>query len=99
STLEPRKNVGGLLDAYEHLVARPFSASAHHRTDRATADAPKREGGQGRVPELVLAGKATDEAAPWLDRIARPPLKGFVRHIGYVEPRDRRALYDGARLL
>ena len=79
STLEPRKNVGGLLDAYEQLlVARPF---------------------QGRVPELVLAGKATDEAAPWLDRIARPPLKGFVRHIGYVEPRNRRALYDGARLL
>jgi len=103
STLEPRKNVGGLLDAYEQvLVARPFSASAHNRTDRATADAPKREereGGQGRVPELVLAGKATDEAAQWLDRIARPPLKGFVRHIGYVEPPNRRALYDGARLL
>ena len=79
STLEPRKNVGGLLDAYEQvLVARPF---------------------QGRVPELVLAGKATDEATPWLERIARPPLKGFVRHIGYVEPGKRRALYDGARLL
>jgi len=78
STLEPRKNVGGLLDAYEHLVAGSF---------------------KGRIPELLLAGKATDEAAPWLDRIARPPLQGFVRHIGYVEPRDRRALYDGARLL
>jgi glycosyltransferase involved in cell wall biosynthesis len=79
STLEPRKNVGGLLDAYEQLlVARPF---------------------QGRVPELVLAGKPTDEATPWLERIARPPLKGFVRHIGYVEPANRRALYEGARLL
>ena len=79
STLEPRKNVGGLLDAYEQLlVARPF---------------------QGRLPELVLAGKATDEARPWLERIVRPPLKGLVRHIGYVEPANRRALYDGARLL
>jgi glycosyltransferase involved in cell wall biosynthesis len=79
STLEPRKNVSGLLDAYEQvLVARPL---------------------QGRVPELVLAGKATHEATPWLDRIARPPLKGFVRHIGYVDPANRRALYDGARLL
>jgi len=76
STLEPRKNVGGLLDAYEYLLA------------------------VGRTPcELVLAGKATEEAGPWLDRIARPPLKGFVRHIGYVEPANRRALYDGARLL
>jgi glycosyltransferase involved in cell wall biosynthesis len=51
------------------------------------------------VPELVLAGKATDEAKPWLERIGRPPLKGLVRHIGYVEPANRRALYDGARLL
>jgi glycosyltransferase involved in cell wall biosynthesis len=77
STLEPRKNLGGLLDAYEQLlVARP-----------------------GRVPELVLAGKATEDARGWLDRISRPPLNGIVRHIGYVDPANRRALYDGARLL
>jgi glycosyltransferase involved in cell wall biosynthesis len=80
STLEPRKNVGGLLDAYESYIASGFSRIAP-------------------VPELVLAGKATDEAGPWLERIARPPLKGFVRHIGYVEPAARRALYDRARLL
>jgi glycosyltransferase involved in cell wall biosynthesis len=80
STLEPRKNVGGLLDAYESYVASGFSRASP-------------------VPELVLAGKATDEARPWLERIGRPPLKGLVRHIGYVEPANRRALYDGARLL
>src|SRR5206468_1788498 len=34
-----------------------------------------------------------------LERIAHPPLKGLVRHIGYVEPAARRALYDRARLL
>ena len=73
STLEPRKNIGGLLDAYERL--------------------------RGRAPDLVLAGKATDEARPWLDRIHRPPLAGHVRHIGYVEPADRQTLYAGARLL
>jgi glycosyltransferase involved in cell wall biosynthesis len=77
-TLEPRKNVGGLLDAYERLIGRP---------DRA------------RVPELVLAGKATDESRPWLDRLSRPPLQGAVRHIGYVDPIHRRELYDGATLL
>lgn len=75
STLEPRKNVGGLLDAYERLVGRKA------------------------VPDLVLAGKATAEARPWLERIKRPPLAGHVRHIGYVEPADRQALYSGARLL
>jgi glycosyltransferase involved in cell wall biosynthesis len=75
STLEPRKNVGGLLDAYEQLLTGPS------------------------VPELVLAGRATDDAQPWLDRIARPPLLGHVRHVGYVQAGDRRALYEGARLL
>ncbi len=106
-TLEPRKNVGGLLDAYERLIAGPdgaraFSASAREDVWRATADAPKRqrrEGGQASVPELVLAGRATDAAAPWLERIARAPLAGKVRHVGYVDPADRRALYEGARLL
>ena len=74
STLEPRKNVAGLLDAYERLLTGP-------------------------VPELILAGRASADARPWLDRIARPPLRGFVRHIGYVDADDRRALYEGARLL
>jgi len=77
-TLEARKNVGGLLDAYERLVVSQ---------------------GPPNVPELVLAGKATDSAKPWLDRISHGPLAGRVRHIGYVQPTERRALYEGARLL
>jgi glycosyltransferase involved in cell wall biosynthesis len=85
-TLEPRKNVGGLLDAFEWLLG-------------AVARRPASEAGNTLVPELVLAGRPTDEARPWLDRIGRPPLGGRVRHIGYVEPADRRALYEGARLL
>jgi glycosyltransferase involved in cell wall biosynthesis len=86
-TLEPRKNVGGLLDAYEWLLGslsgRPESASS----------------GAANMPELVLAGKAPQEARPWLERIARPPLAGHVRHIGYVDPSKRRAIYEGARFL
>jgi len=75
-TLEPRKNVGTLLDAYERLVSR--------RPD---------------VPELRLAGKATDQSAEWLARIARPPLNRVVRHVGYVAPEQRHELYVGARML
>ena len=123
-TLEPRKNVGGLLDAYERLlgtaealphngggsmpqtgggsvlhnrggsVLHPSGRSASHHSDGGVGH-PLR----GAVPELVLAGRATDEAKPWLDRISRPPLRGAVRHIGYIDARDRRALYEGARLL
>jgi len=76
STIEPRKNVGGLLDAYEHLITT-----------------------RRQAPELVLAGRASDEARPWLERLARPPLAGRVRHIGYVDPSNRLELYSGARLL
>jgi glycosyltransferase involved in cell wall biosynthesis len=83
STLEARKNVGGLLDAYERLIGSPDGA----------------RGFQPSVPALVLAGKATDEARSWLERIERPPLKGMVRHIGYVDAQNRRALFEGAQLL
>jgi len=75
-TLEPRKNLGGLLDAYERLAAR--------RRD---------------LPSLVIAGQATDAARVWLDRLAGEPLRSLVRHIGYVDPSRRRALYEGARVL
>lgn len=86
-TLEPRKNIGGLLDAYEQLLAR--------RPDRSAA------GGDAvvPVPELVLAGKATGEARGWLDRLGRPPLAGHVRQVGYIDPSNRQALLAGARLL
>ena len=46
----PRKNVGGLLDAYERLLARAAS-------NQGSADA-----GRYRTPDLVLAGKATADA-------------------------------------
>jgi glycosyltransferase involved in cell wall biosynthesis len=81
-TLEPRKNVGALLDAYERLIGRLKSG-----------------GVQRKAPELVVAGRATDDAGPWLSRIARPPFVGTVRYIGYVDPAQRRALYEGARVL
>ncbi len=77
-TLEPRKNVGGLLDAYEKVIGASRGAA---------------------IPELVLAGKATERSRPWLERIARAPLAGHVRHIGYVDSANRRTLYEGARLL
>ena len=74
-TLEPRKNIAGLLDAWERLVAVGM-----------------------RVP-LQLAGGAPAGAAPLLARLQRPPLRGVVEHVGYVEERDREAFYTRARLL
>jgi glycosyltransferase involved in cell wall biosynthesis len=75
-TLEPRKNIAGLLDAYQVLLE-----------DRQPA------------PDLVLAGRPTAAAVPWLARLQKPPLAGRVRHLGYVSDQQRRSLYDDAALL
>ncbi len=96
-TLEPRKNVSGLLDAYERLLGSPESFALRNPEGLNTPDRSRSV--QTTIPELVLAGRATDEARPWLDRIERSPLRGNVRHIGYVDPAHRRAMYEGARLL
>ena len=75
-TLETRKNVGVLLDAYTRLIER-----------------------DDLTPPLVIAGRATPDAAAWLERLSRPPLAGRVRHLGYVPDADREDTYAGARLL
>ena len=75
-TLEPRKNLDVLLDAYESLL----------RQSR-------------RVAPLVIAGGASPGAGPWLERIAREPLKDHVRYTGYIEHEQRESLYAGARAL
>jgi alpha-1,3-rhamnosyl/mannosyltransferase len=75
-TLEPRKNLGVLLDAFALLIGRGIP-----------------------VPRLVLAGRATAHAEPWLERARRAPLAGHVEHRGYVAGPDRQALYAGACLL
>jgi len=101
-TLEPRKNVGTLLDAYERLLSAPPSgppARGGARDGRDVGEDGGRHAMNWSVPELVLAGKATAQSRPWLDRIARVPLAGRVRHVGYVDRSERRPLYEGARLL
>ncbi len=75
-TLEPRKNIGALLDAYETLLQRYPGA-----------------------PRLVIAGRATEDAGGWLQRMARTPLAGRVTHLGYVSQEQREQLYAAARML
>lgn len=51
------------------------------------------------APELWLAGRATDAAEPWLREMAKAPLAGHVRHLGYVDAHRRYDLYAGASML
>ena len=89
-----------LVDYRPALRERTGVGEYVHQFVRALLDAYEQLLARRRdLPRMVLAGKALEEARPWLDRIARPPLSGHVEHIGYVEAPDRRALYEGARLL
>jgi glycosyltransferase involved in cell wall biosynthesis len=51
------------------------------------------------APPLVLAGRKTPAAEPWLESIARLPLAGHVEYRGYVPDSERQSLYAGARAL
>ena len=82
-TLEPRKNVGVLLEAYARLLSK-----------RKNDPEPR-----FAMPELWLAGGATEAAADWLRAIAQPPLAGHVKHLGYVQSDRRYDLYAQASML
>ena len=88
-TLEPRKNIGGLLDAYERVLATGLPTSSRRCSRIGTINARADSGGP-RHAEAASRGSIAS---------ADPPLKGFVRHLGYVDPAKRRALYEDARLL
>ncbi len=75
-TLEARKNLDGLLDAWARVVAEMPAA-----------------------PSLVIAGRATPDAAGAVARMDEPPLRGRVRHVGYVSEPERQELYRDAAVL
>jgi glycosyltransferase involved in cell wall biosynthesis len=52
-----------------------------------------------KLPKLRLVGAARPEAGTWLARLQVPPLAGTVEYTGYIEDSERRATYEGARLL
>jgi glycosyltransferase involved in cell wall biosynthesis len=51
------------------------------------------------APPLVLAGRITQACQPLLDELARPPLAGRARHLGYVGEAERERLYRQASMV
>ena len=51
------------------------------------------------APPLVLAGGVAPACQPLLDELARPPLAGHVRHVGYVSGAERERLYREASMV
>jgi glycosyltransferase involved in cell wall biosynthesis len=79
-TLEPRKNLDVLLDAYERVLAAQPASPADPR----------------RIPPLVLAGRQTPAADAIVSRVRRAPLAGHVELPGYIDGDRRRELYERA---
>jgi glycosyltransferase involved in cell wall biosynthesis len=85
-TLEPRKNLGVLLDAYSLLAeVSGLRGSSGFRGSE--------------IPKLVIAGRAAPGSEEWIARASAAPLAGRVELRGYVAPEDRRALMAGAQAL
>jgi len=51
------------------------------------------------APPLVLAGRLAPACQPLLDELARPPLAGRVRFLGYVTEPERERLYRAASIV
>ena len=84
-TLEPRKNIAGLLDGF----ARALQRMAHP---------PKLVIAGGLPPEAHRA-KGGPDASEWIARTKEPPLAGHVECRGYVPAEQRESLYRGAQML
>ena len=86
-TLQPRKNIIGLIVAYEEFLRKLAALNLkiknkHHR--------------QINEPNLVIAGKIGWLAEETLARIANSPFKDKIILTDFVEEKFKRALYQNA---
>jgi glycosyltransferase involved in cell wall biosynthesis len=91
-TLEPRKNLDGLIKAFE-VFKQKTSPPINHRLRRDPAN-----GGGLSTYQLIIAGQPG-----WLSReiykaAEKSSVKDHIRFIGYVAPEDKPALYQSASL-
>lgn len=83
-TLQPRKNIIKLVEAYEMFVRMVASRSLQKKKT-----API-------VPKLVLAGKVGWLAEPILERIAQSPYKKHIIQTGFITDKEKQVLYENA---
>ncbi|NCS97976.1 MAG: glycosyltransferase family 4 protein [Candidatus Pacebacteria bacterium] len=86
-TLQPRKNIITLIEAYETFVRLTASRSLPTKGKRATSST---------TPQLVLAGKTGWLADPILERIDVSPLKKHIIQTGFITNKEKQVLYEEA---
>jgi glycosyltransferase involved in cell wall biosynthesis len=79
-TLEPRKNIEGLIQAYELLISKLQTVNYKF------------------IPHLVIAGPKGWLSFNIYARAVKSPSKDKIHFIGFVEDKDKEALYRAALL-
>jgi glycosyltransferase involved in cell wall biosynthesis len=84
-TLQPRKNLIRLIEAYERLIDQPNFARSKQITKG--------------LPDLVIAGKVGWMADDLLARVAASPVTQRIKMLGYVTDDEKTVLYQQATAL
>lgn len=89
-TLQPRKNLERLIEAYEQLCRRIASQKLEGGARKRLPDDP---------PQLVIAGKIGWMAEGLVERIKSSPFSKSIGMTGYVDEESKSALISGAECL
>ncbi len=88
-TLQPRKNIEGLIEAFEIFYRMDAGRSLQKRKFNTQNRTNKK-------PKLILAGKIGWLADPILKRIDSSPLKNKIITTGFVTEQEKQILYQHA---
>ena len=97
-TLQPRKNLEKLVEAFEHLTLRYEGELNKAHAEQAKTKRKKKgtEPKQEKVIQLVIAGKQGWLSQPILDRIQRSPFKSRIVLTGFVTEEEKSIVYRSA---
>jgi len=90
-TLQPRKNLERLIDAYEKMYFRGVSSF-----EKLQKKNSKRKQPAAFHLQLILAGKTGWLSKPIIRRIHQSPLKQYIVMTGYITEAEKRVLYKHA---
>jgi len=92
-TLQPRKNLVRLIEAFELVVQKTANESDQPKPKQKYA---MFDSGKLAALQLVIAGKVGWLADPILERVAASPLKKRIILTGYISETEKNILYEGS---
>jgi glycosyltransferase involved in cell wall biosynthesis len=90
-TIQPRKNLVNLVEAFESVSRYWESSRVKTKTE-----AKRHKSSESRPLQLVIAGKIGWLADEFLARVAQSPFSDRIKIIGYVSDREKQVLYENA---